>query len=198
MPRKREHDPAHVLQGLVAAFRERGFEGTSFSDLEAATGLNRAQLSREYGDKRTLFLTAVDHVIESGFEQYLRPLAQGGGIRQIRQMLLMVCDLAGTEEGRLSCLVCNTCSEPIASTDPDVAALVDKHFRRLEGAFAGALRRSVSSGEIELSNAQVRRAARHLYGVHVSLMVLLRAGEPRAVLRDIAIQAMATLNSNGH
>jgi AcrR family transcriptional regulator len=194
MPRKREHDPAHVLQGLVAAFRERGFDGTSFSDLEAATGLDRAQLSREYGDKRTLFLTAVDQVVESGFEQYLKPLAQSGGIRQIRQMLLMICDLAGTEEGRLSCLVCNTCREAIAATDPDVAALVDKNFRRLESAFAAALRNSVASREIQMSSAQIRRASRHLYGVHVSLMVLLRAGEPRAVLRDIAIQALATLD----
>ena len=195
MPRKREHDPAHVLQGLVAAFRERGFDGTSFSDLEAATGLDRAQLSREYGDKRTLFMTAVDHVIESGFEQHLRPLAEGGGIRQIRQLLFMVCDLAGTEEGRLSCLVCNSCREPIAATDPGVAALVDKHFRRLEGAYAGALKNSVASGELQMSSAQIRRAARHLYGVHVSLMVLLRAGEPRAVLRDIALQALKTIDA---
>lgn len=194
MPRKREHDPADVLKGLVAAFRERGFEGTSFSDLEAATGLDRGQLSRQYGDKRSLFVTAVDHVIESRFEQYLRPLAQGGSIRQIRQMLLMICDLAGTEEGRLSCLVCNTCREPIAATDPDVATLIDKHFRRLEDAFASALKNSVASGELQMSSAQIRRASRHLYGVHVSLMVLLRAGEPRAVLRDIAIQALSTLD----
>lgn len=194
MPRKRQHDPSRVLQGVVAAFRARGFEGTSFSDLEAATGLDRAQLSREYGDKRTLFLTAVDHIVQTSFEMYLEPLAQSGGVREIRQMLLTICDLAGTEEGRLSCLVCNTCREPIAATDPDVAALVDKHFRRLEDAFAAALRTSVASGEIQMSNARARRAARHLYGVHVSLMVLLRAGESRAVLRDIAIQALDTLD----
>lgn len=193
MPRKREHDPARVLQGLVAAFRACGFEGTSFSDLEAATGLDRAQLSREYGDKRTLFLTAVGQVVEANFERYLEPLARGG-VREIRQMLLMICDLAGTEEGRLACIVCNTCREPIAATDPDVAALVDKHFRRLEDAFAAALRNSVASGEIRMSNTQLRRAARHLYGVQVSLMVLLRAGEPRAVLRDIAIQALDSLD----
>lgn len=193
MPRRREHDPEHVLNGLIAAFSAKGYEGTSFSDLEAATGLDRAQLSRTYGDKRKLFLTAVEQIIAWGFAEHLKPLSEHGGIREIRQMLLMICDMAGTPQGRLGCLVCNTCREAIATTDPEVSALVDKHFRRLEKAFSAALQNSVAAGEIQMTNAERRRAARHLYGVHVSLMVLLRAGEPRAVLRDIAMQALDSL-----
>jgi TetR/AcrR family transcriptional repressor of nem operon len=193
MARPREHDPAAVTNGLIAAFSAGGYEGTSFSDLEAATGLDRAQLSRTYGDKKQLFLIAVDAIAEARFAEYLRPLSEQGGVREIRRMMLAICDMAGTPQGRLGCLVCNTCREPIATTDPEVAALVDKHFRRVENAFAGALRNAVASGDLSMSSAQVRRAARHLYAVHVSLMVLLRAGEPRPVLRDIALQAMTTL-----
>ena len=152
------------------------------------------QLSREYGDKRTLFLTAIERIMEAAFAKYLEPLARHGGLREIRKMLLMICDLAGTEQARLGCLVCNTCREPIAATDTDVTALIDKHFRRLEGAFASALRNDVASGGLKMSPAEIRRTSRHLYGVHVSLMVLLRAGEPRAVLRDVALQALQSID----
>ncbi len=195
MPRRREHNPEHVLNGLVSAFSELGYEAASFSDLEKATGLDRAQLSREYGDKRTLFLTAMERMTDAAFSAYLQPLAQHGGIREIRRMLLSICDLAGTEQGRIGCLVCNTCREPVALTDPDVISLVDKHFRRLEGAFASALRNSVAAGELTMMPADIRRVSRHLYGVHVSLMVMLRAGETRAVLRDVVLQAIRSIDA---
>ncbi|MEM1184889.1 MAG: TetR/AcrR family transcriptional regulator [Planctomycetota bacterium] len=194
MPRKREHDPDHVLLGLVSAFREGGYEGTSFSDLEAATGLDRAQLSRLYGDKRTLFLSALDRFIDIGISTYLEPLADAGRLDDIRSLLLIPSKLHGSEEGRLGCLVSNTCREPIATDDPDVQALIQKHWRRLEGAFASALRNSVAAGDLDMSDTEIRRTARLFYGVHVSLMVLVRAGESKSVLRDIALRAFESID----
>lgn len=190
MGRPREHDPQLVTEGVVRAFHSGGYENTSFSDLETATGLDRAQLSRCYGSKRDLFILALERTLEIGWTQHLEPLAERGGIKEVRQFLMIVPNLVGTEAGEVGCLVCNTSHEPIAASDPQVRALVKKHFKRIEKSLGSALRNAANSGEIRLKNAEIRRVARLLYAVHVSLMVLLRSGESRAVLRDIANSAV--------
>ncbi|MEM7136092.1 MAG: TetR/AcrR family transcriptional regulator [Myxococcota bacterium] len=186
MGRPREHDPQQVIEDLLVAFSRTGYAHTSFSDLEAATGLDRAQLSRSYGSKRDLFILALERRLQIGWDNGLKALGESGTLDDIRRFLLQVSSLYGTEAGELGCLVCNTSHEAIVSQDREVQALVRKHFKRVETALEGALRNSVAAGEIQLDNAGARRAARLLYGVHVSLLVLLRAGEKRAVLKDIA------------
>nr|WP_277605241.1 TetR/AcrR family transcriptional regulator [Glycomyces sp. L485] len=48
-----------VLRVVTRAFLERGFVGTSMSDLVAATGMNRAGLYSAFGSKHQLYITAL-------------------------------------------------------------------------------------------------------------------------------------------
>lgn len=188
MPRKREHDPLRVTLGLIEVFRERGYEGASFSDLAKATGLDRAQLSREYGDKRQLFLIALQemHAVTT---DHLNQLRKAGDIDDIRKVLKMIGDQTRSDDGRLGCLMCNSFREPIAA-DPEVAEVLQDHLRQVEAAYRGALRNTYRARGLSVSRADLRQKGRLLLGVHVSLMVLLRAGESRAVLADIAAASL--------
>ncbi|MEL6429267.1 MAG: TetR/AcrR family transcriptional regulator [Planctomycetota bacterium] len=193
MPRPRGHDPDAVAEALLRAFCARGFEATSFSDLEAATGLDRAQLSRTYGSKKELLLLAMGRAMDARHQEHLAPLAERGGLREIRALLVAIAAFAGTEEGRLGCLVCNTCSESIAAEDEQVQELIRLHFERIEKTFASALKNAVAAGEVDLDRAGIRRSARLLYGVMVALLVLSKAGESPAKLRDMAHQAVDSI-----
>ena len=55
MARTKEFDRDIVLRKAVAAFRERGFEGTSIQVLVDRMGIHRASLYDTYGSKEQLF-----------------------------------------------------------------------------------------------------------------------------------------------
>lgn len=193
MARTHEYNEENARASLMATFLEKGYADTSLSDLEANSGLNRRQIYNDFGDKRMVFLQSVrDFMILAG-EQFLGPLERAEeGIGSIEATLFGMIDLANTKQGRLGCLVCNTARETIAE-DPEVGALIDKFFRRIERGYRSAIKRGMRSGEIS-SKENARALSRFFLGVHVSLCVMSRAGESVPVLNDIAGQAMKRLN----
>src|SRR5690349_22835246 len=63
--RKREFDPAKTLDAAVDAFWEHGFDGTGVQQICQAMGINPGSLYGAYGDKRALFLAALDRYVET-------------------------------------------------------------------------------------------------------------------------------------
>src|SRR6202011_688874 len=57
----KQFDRDEVLDRAMAAFWTRGYEATSIDDLVQATGIGRGSLYGTFGDKRQLFLAALDH-----------------------------------------------------------------------------------------------------------------------------------------
>jgi TetR/AcrR family transcriptional regulator, copper-responsive repressor len=58
--RPRSFDPAATLKTIRRCFAKDGFSGTSVEDLSDATGLSPQSLYNAFGDKRTMFLQALD------------------------------------------------------------------------------------------------------------------------------------------
>jgi AcrR family transcriptional regulator len=58
--RPRSFDPDIALGAATERFRAGGYAGTSLDDLADATGLNRPSLYAAFGDKRALYLAALD------------------------------------------------------------------------------------------------------------------------------------------
>ena len=61
MARPTEFDRNKVLDRATRLFWERGFGGTSISDLEAAMGIGRTSIYAAFGAKEDLFMAAIDH-----------------------------------------------------------------------------------------------------------------------------------------
>lgn len=58
--RPRGFEADDVLDAAVEVFWRKGYEGASLDDLTSAMGINRPSLYGAFGDKRTLFLQALD------------------------------------------------------------------------------------------------------------------------------------------
>ena len=60
MARQKEFDREEALDRAMAAFWSKGYAATSIEDLVAHMGIQRGSLYGTFGDKRRLFLAALD------------------------------------------------------------------------------------------------------------------------------------------
>src|SRR5262245_46979857 len=89
--RPRAYEPETALERATEAFWNAGYAATSLDDLCEATGMNRPSLYGAFGDKRALYLQALDRYAESGRQAMERLL---DGDRPIAEALARVYDAA--------------------------------------------------------------------------------------------------------
>ena len=191
MGRPRQHDQSEVRERVMACFWELGYAGASIAALETAAGVDRRQLSRDYGNKRALFLQSLDDFTAFSGQIYLARLEdERSGFDDIERTLTELARPSGQPLGHLGCLVCTTSLEPIHSNDEAVRAKVQAFFQRIEGAYRTALDHAAADGDV---GVDLRQAARQLLGAHVALLCLARSRVPDDVLADIAERTLASL-----
>ncbi|MEM6635751.1 MAG: TetR/AcrR family transcriptional regulator [Pseudomonadota bacterium] len=192
--RPRKHDPVTIRKGIMQCFWQLGFDRASLPELEEAAGINRKQLARDFGNKRGLYLQAIDDFAVFAGDLFVAPLEQtDGGVAAIRQVLCSLADLPRRPDGHLGCLICNASREPIAKADDEVAERIRAYFLRIEVGYQKALEGAWAKGEAAIDPDRLQATARHLFAVHVALLVLVRSGAKKPVLDDIAEQALASL-----
>ena len=123
--RPRSFDPDEALRRATARFRTYGFAGTSLDELSEATGLKRPSLAAAFGDKRALYIAAIDRLIARVERQLLRlgeaklPVGE-----LVERVLIGGIDLYMTgSDGPEGCLIINTATTQ-AAPDPEVRARV--------------------------------------------------------------------------
>jgi TetR/AcrR family transcriptional regulator, transcriptional repressor for nem operon len=192
MARPREFDHEVALDRAMAAFWAKGYDATSIEDLVARMGIQRGSLYGAFGDKRTLFLAALDRyervVVRELFDALEAP---GPGIEAIRRFFRL--RIEGSLERRrpLGCLLTNSAVE-LPRRDPGAAARVGTSLARLERAFYRALVRARNAGEIAASR-NVRALARFLTSSAQGLSVIATVAPERSVLEDIVAVILSVL-----
>lgn len=177
--RPRAFDPDAALGAAAERFRTGGYSGTSLDELAAATRLNRPSLYSAFGDKKALYLAALERTYaraERGFGR----LAQAD--LPLRAMLerffTAVIDgyLTG-DDGPAGCIVISTAATE-SVIDPEVRAFITR-FIAMEDAQIELLLRNAGAAAPE-TQARVVTAMVH------SLSVRARAGAPRTELMRAA------------
>ena len=196
MGRPKEFDEAAVLDHAMDTFWEHGFDGTAVHDLCAAMRLNPGSLYGAFGDKRALFLAALDRYVVTVSRQAIERIeGADSGMAGLRAYFdhLIAAILGGKR--RWGCLVTNSAAE-LALHDPDVAARVKLHLARIESAFAGALARAQASGEVVGGSAPLMAA--FLVCLVQGLNILAKTKPERRVLEgvvDVALKALVNPES---
>jgi TetR/AcrR family transcriptional regulator, transcriptional repressor for nem operon len=141
MPRPRSYKRDDVVEDAKNTFWEKGFRGTSISDLERGTGLNRSSLYLALGAKRKLFAAAMDRYLED----FIGPLvgrmegtpASPGDVvaffSGVRDALL-----EDPKASRHGCLMVNTIAE-LSGRERQVTRWGAEYRDHLRAAFAHAL-----------------------------------------------------------
>jgi AcrR family transcriptional regulator len=178
MGRPREFDEDKALAKIMDVFWEKGFEGTSMSDLETATGLRKGSLYAAFGDKRAMYRKSVALYDRTAIDDSVAVLTGGDAPeRRIGKFLQAPIDAVAVAKDRRGCFLCNASIDQ-AAVDPETQRTVTGSFERV----AGKLEKVLS--ELGTTNNSRRRAAaQHLLSVYFGLRVLAKAGQPVRMLK---------------
>ncbi len=175
MARPRSFDPDETLLQLKALFWAQGFDGASMSDIEEATGLNKQSLYRQWGDKRRMYLAALQSYAREEMTAAAKILNGAGTPREKMERLFLG---AAQEADPRGCFLCN------ASIDQ---AQADQDTRQAVLAMMAA---TLQAFEAALPSDHKHKAAALQANYH-GLRVMAAAGLPREVLLNVAEGALS-------
>lgn len=108
MARPREFDEDEVLKASLRLFWEKGYEGTSLSDLMAATGLTKSSLYKAFGSKEALFWRVVERYQRDFLDFRHAALAEPTPRRIAARLLDGITELHSGRVNPVGCLELNT------------------------------------------------------------------------------------------
>ena len=192
MPRTKEFEPEAAVQRAMELFWQKGYEATSMSDLLGGMGIGRGSFYGTFGDKRSLFLAALDRFERTRTAWIPQVLEEGESpVEAIRYVFERTVDSLVGFEPRRGCLLANTAVE-LAPHDPEVAERIRSHVGRTEAAFEQALERARATGDLP-GHADPRVLSRFLVNNLHGLRVMARAGADRETLEDVVAVVLEAL-----
>jgi TetR/AcrR family transcriptional repressor of nem operon len=178
MGRPREFDREVALDRAMSVFWARGYERTSVQDLTDSMGIQRGSLYAAFGDKRHLFLAALERYEEKFHREMVRLLEMSRAEVGIRKVFERVVSDCACDDGSKGCLITNT-AVALAEDDEEISERVRANLRRVEDAFASALEREPPPGR------DPRAVARYLTNALQGLRVLSKCSVDVGVLEDV-------------
>jgi AcrR family transcriptional regulator len=190
-PRKFETDKA--LNDARRAFWNGGFAATSLDELAQATGLNRPSLYGAFGDKRALYLKALERSADESVAAITATFSPDLGVREGLGRVFtgsIGIYMAGDEGPRGCFIVCTGLVESV--TDPAIRAAAADALARIERAFQQRFELARARKEIN-ADASPEGLAMMASAVINSLALRARAGLPREQLEAIAAAGLAMI-----
>jgi AcrR family transcriptional regulator len=186
--RPRSFDRDGALDRAMHLFWSRGYEATSVSDLTEAMGITPPSLYAAFGDKKQLFLEAVDRYQEGpgGFAQ--RALDEPTAERAVRRLLMDTVNSFCDSNHPKGCMVVLAATNCTTESSDVLDALADRR-RAAERAIRTRIAAGRAAGELPAGtdvDALAGMVVTTLYG----LSIKARDGATRASLRKIVEQAM--------
>ncbi|WP_439477988.1 TetR/AcrR family transcriptional regulator [Brevundimonas sp.] len=192
MPWQKSFDQSEVLDRAMQAFWAHGFEATSMQDLVDCTGVHRGSLYATFGDKRTLFISALrtyDAQFRGGLLVELE--REAAPLEAIERLLRVFVDRLGQPGLVPGCFLTNTALE-LAMHDIEIGRIVAHAQEQVQAFFARMIARGQARGEISQSVNSARAAAALLASL-IGLAVLARSRPDPDLLNGVIDQAMASV-----
>jgi AcrR family transcriptional regulator len=184
MARPREFDRELALERATGVFWAKGYASTSTEDLIATMGIGRQSLYNAFGDKRALYLEALERYQRATTAGHLQRLkAPVSPLVGVEALLL---GLIAEDDGQraMGCMGVGAVSE-FGAGDPAIAELRARVQPVLFSYLVKRLREGKAQGEIDTS-MNPREAARFVQMTMTGLQLAARGGASVATLRSLA------------
>lgn len=162
-----------MLDGAMALFWRRGYDGATLEALDRATGLNRGSLYNAFGDKRGLFLAALARYVR----QEISPAVEAIKAAPNGQAALDILFPPDAPLDRRGCLICKAAAE-VAPIDAEVAEIAREAYRPLREAFE-----AVFEADAAISNPAEQAAL--VVAAYQGTKIMANAGEDAAEIGKV-------------
>lgn len=191
MARLREFDDDAAMAAIEAVFWEKGFDGASYADLTAATGLGKGSLYAAFGNKQSLYLKALEAYIVREVEtlgaalvsqHQTDPSTWRAGLKAFFNVAI---EAISKRKDRRGCFLCNAAVD-LAPHNKDVEDIVKTALSKVKEALALILADHVAPSLLE---AKVE----HMLAVYLGMRVMAKAGASQNQLTMTRDAALASL-----
>jgi AcrR family transcriptional regulator len=187
--RPRAFDRDDALDRAMHLFWRRGYEATSVSDLTEAMGITPPSLYAAFGDKKRLFLEAVDRYQSGpgGFAQaaFNEPTA----VRAVRRLMMDTIESFFEKNNPKGCMVVLAATNCTTDSSDILDELAGRR-RMAERLVRDRIAAGRDAGEIP-SRADVDALAGMIITTLYGLSIKARDGASRASLRKVVEQVMS-------
>jgi AcrR family transcriptional regulator len=182
--RPRAFDLDRALERALRLFWEKGYEGTSLSDLTKAIGINRPSLYAAFGNKETLFRKALARYVEKTVGFVLEAIKEPTARRVVARLLLSAADMVTEPHHPPGCL---TVRGALASGEEADPIRLELALRRSESEALIRKRLDTAKRQGDLPpDANPADLARYLATVYQGMSVQAAGGATRQQLRRVA------------
>jgi TetR/AcrR family transcriptional regulator, transcriptional repressor for nem operon len=190
--RQRQFKNDQVLEAAKGVFWEKGYHLTSTRDLTAAMGMTTASVYNAFGDKRGLFLAALDQYLDqSARERMARLEASFPPHDAISGFFAEIIAVSLADPRRRGCMLVNTALEA-CEDDPEIREIVAAETLEMERFFTRCAKAAQSAGTMA-SNIRPQDTGKMLLSVALGLRVLARIRPHPDVLYGLVRPVLALL-----
>jgi TetR/AcrR family transcriptional repressor of nem operon len=191
MARPREFDPDLALKRAMSVFWAKGYAATSTDDLLAAMKIGRQSMYDAFGDKRQLYVAALERYQMDSVGGHLERLRSAASpIAGIHALMIGLIPL-DDQERSLGCMGVGSAAE-FGTSDAHLVALRARSGEVLFNALTERLQAAQAADEIDRS-LDVGCAAKFLQMTMQGLQLAARSGADFSTLKDLALFAVDRL-----
>ena len=183
MVRPREFDEDQALNAAMKLFWEKGYEATSLSDLTSKMGIQKPSLYSAFGDKKTLFETALRKYTQFHATHVRTTLQNKPSIKEaFRAFFEGLVEEAYGENNQRGCFCINTMVE-LAPHDEKFEILTREHQMYLSALFQETIERGIRSGELTISMSPKALAQTFVVSL-IGLTVMMKSRPERSFIQN--------------
>lgn len=193
MARPQEFDTEQALNQAIELFWKNGYERTSLSDLLNHMHIRRSSFYNTFGDKRGLFIQALDKYMKFANDDFIVNTlnSHGSGLEGIHQVFQLLVNALATDAECKGCLMVNAQIE-VARTDDVVKQMIGLSLDRIHNALFGALQRAQAAGKIR-PELDLEATSKFLMSIIISLRVMGRYTNTRQDFEQVTQMALSLL-----
>jgi TetR/AcrR family transcriptional repressor of nem operon len=189
----KQFDPEQALTKAMEVFWARGYEAASLSELLKQMGIGKKSLYDTFGNKRSLFLKALEHYVQT----VVKPLcdllsATGSPLANLKQALRAQQEM-NSQPGSYGCMIGTNIAD-FCTADEAIAKVLQGYLKRLEDTFCDTINRAQQAGEIS-TKVDARDLARLLICTTQGMVLVGRILDDKTMLGGTVEAAIALIGA---
>ena len=189
----KQFDPHEALGKAMQLFWAKGYAATGMAELQEQMGIGRKSLYDTFGNKRQLFIKALQLYSDSVVRRVFSELNKGGSPLGNVRRLMRTLQQQHSMPDSTGCLLGVSMAQ-IRTDDVEMAEILRHHVKGVEEAFYKTFKRAQEAGELH-ANTDIRDLARLYTGIVQGLALIGRVQDSPAVPRSIVNAALAMLKT---